>query len=60
MLGDGTEEQNLNQPGATQDRITEEEFADAFKEGRAAQAGKTLISGKPFSSARDHRTGHEC
>ena len=30
MLGDGTEEQNLNQPGDPSKRITEEEVDDAF------------------------------
>ena len=31
MMGDGTEEQNLNQPGAPALRITEGEVKDAFK-----------------------------
>jgi len=30
MMGDGTEEQNLNQPGDPSKRITEEEVDDAF------------------------------
>ena len=32
MLGDGTEEQNLNQPGNPGARITEEEVYEAFKD----------------------------
>ena len=31
MMGDGTEEQNLGQPGNPAARITEEEVAEAFK-----------------------------
>jgi hypothetical protein len=31
MMGDGTEEQNLNQPGVPGARITQEDVADAFK-----------------------------
>ena len=30
MMGDGTEEQNLNQPGDPKARITEEEVDEAF------------------------------
>jgi hypothetical protein len=30
MLGDGTEEQNLNQPGHPEKRIKEEEVDEAF------------------------------
>jgi hypothetical protein len=30
MMGDGTEEQNLNQPGHPEARITEEEVQEAF------------------------------
>ena len=30
MMGDGTEEQNLNQPGDPSKRIPEEEVDDAF------------------------------
>ena len=30
MMGDGTEEQNLNQPGDPSKRITEEEVDEAF------------------------------
>ena len=32
MMGDGTEEQNLNQTGNPVARITEDEVRDAFKE----------------------------
>ena len=32
MMGDGTEEQNLNQKGDPSARITEEEVEEAFKE----------------------------
>jgi len=32
MMGDGTEEQNLNQTGNPAARITEDEVRDAFKE----------------------------
>lgn len=31
MMGDGTEEQNLNQPGDPEKRITKEEVEEAFK-----------------------------
>jgi hypothetical protein len=31
MLGDGTEEQNLNQPGNPKARISRDEVEDAFK-----------------------------
>lgn len=31
MMGDGTEEQNLNQPGHPEARITEAEVSDAFE-----------------------------
>ena len=30
VMGDGTEEQNLGQPGHPEDRITEEDVEDAF------------------------------
>lgn len=33
MMGDGTEEQNLNQKGDPSARITEDEVKDAFKDG---------------------------
>lgn len=33
MLGDGTEEQNLNQPGDPSKRIGEDEVDEAFGEG---------------------------
>ena len=33
MMGDGTEEQNLNQPGNPDARITEKEVEEAFKQG---------------------------
>lgn len=43
MMGDGTEEQNLNQPGNPDARITEKEVEEAFKQGGgqggAAQGG---------------------
>jgi hypothetical protein len=32
MMGDGTEEQNLNQPGDPSKRITEDEVKDAFRD----------------------------
>ena len=32
MMGDGTEEQNLNQPGDPSKRITEQEVDAAFKD----------------------------
>ena len=32
MMGDGTEEQNLGQPGNPGARITEDEVKDAFKD----------------------------
>ena len=33
VMGDGTEEQNLNQPGTPGARITEEEVSEAFEKG---------------------------
>lgn len=33
MMGDGTEEQNLNQKGNPGARITEDEVKEAFKDG---------------------------
>ena len=33
MMGDGTEEQNLNQKGDPSARITEDEVKEAFKDG---------------------------
>ena len=33
MMGDGTEEQNLNQKGDPSARITEAEVQEAFKDG---------------------------
>jgi hypothetical protein len=33
MMGDGTEEQNLNQKGDSSARITEAEVKEAFKNG---------------------------
>ena len=35
VLGDGTEEQNLNQPGDPSKRITQEEVEEAFGEDEA-------------------------
>ena len=35
MMGDGTEEQNLNQPGDPDARITAEEVEEAFGQGDA-------------------------
>ena len=32
MMGDGTEEQNLGQPGNPEARITEDEVKDAFED----------------------------
>lgn len=32
MMGDGTEEQNLNQPGDPKARITRKEVEEAFKD----------------------------
>ena len=34
VLGDGTEEQNLGQPGNPKARITEEEVDEAFKDDK--------------------------
>ena len=41
MMGDGTEEQNLNQKGDPSARITEAEVKDAFGEG-GSDAAETL------------------
>lgn len=38
MMGDGTEEQNLNQKGDPSARITEDEVKEAFK-GKAEKDG---------------------
>lgn len=35
MMGDGTEEQNLGQPGQPGARITEEEVQEAFKDDKS-------------------------
>ncbi len=37
MMGDGTEEQNLGQPGDPSKRITEDEVKDAFKDAPKTQ-----------------------
>jgi hypothetical protein len=37
MMGDGTEEQNLNQKGDPSARITKEEVEEAFKDGAGEQ-----------------------
>jgi len=34
MMGDGTEEQNLNQPGDPSKRITRDEVEDAFAKNK--------------------------
>ncbi|MBV8593109.1 MAG: hypothetical protein JOZ27_02280 [Caulobacteraceae bacterium] len=39
MMGDGTEEQNLNQPGDPSKRITEDEVREAFKDKDKGKAG---------------------
>ncbi len=36
VLGDGTEEQNLGQPGDPKARITKEEVEEAFKDDKAS------------------------
>lgn len=36
VMGDGTEEQNLGQPGDPKKRITEDEVDDAFSEDQAS------------------------
>lgn len=38
MMGDGTEEQNLNQPGDPSRRITEDEVKDAFGKDKTDKA----------------------
>jgi hypothetical protein len=38
MMGDGTEEQNLNQKGDPSARITKDEVEDAFKDKGADQS----------------------
>lgn len=40
MMGDGTEEQNLNQPGTPADRITEDEVKEAFGKDAPAKPAK--------------------
>ena len=40
MMGDGTEEQNLNQKGNPAARITEDEVKEAFKDMPADTADK--------------------
>ncbi len=40
MMGDGTEEQNLNQKGDPAARITEDEVQDAFGEKSETPAAK--------------------
>lgn len=40
MMGDGTEEQNLNQTGNPADRITEDEVKEAFGKDTPAKPAK--------------------
>ena len=40
MMGDGTEEQNLNQKGNPGARITEDEVREAFKDGGNSGGGQ--------------------
>jgi len=40
VLGDETEEQNLNQPGNPEARITEQEIDEAFGQKGGSQGGK--------------------
>lgn len=44
MMGDGTEEQNLNQPGNPDARITQDEVEDAFGKGGGSASNK--VGGK--------------
>lgn len=39
MMGDGTEEQNLGQPGHPENRIKEDEVEEAFKNGGGTEGG---------------------
>ena len=39
MMGDGTEEQNLGQPGTPGARITQDEVEEAFGSGTAGKKG---------------------
>jgi hypothetical protein len=41
MMGDGTEEQNLGQPGNPAARITEDEVKQAFKQDKAPDKPKS-------------------
>lgn len=41
MMGDGTEEQNLNQPGHPENRIKEDEVQEAFKDSGEDAGGKS-------------------
>jgi hypothetical protein len=41
MMGDGTEEQNLNQEGNPSARITEDEVTEAFDQQGQNQEGQT-------------------
>ncbi len=38
MMGDGTEEQNLNQPGHPENRIGQEEVEEAFRSPEGGDA----------------------
>ena len=46
MMGDGTEEQNLGQPGDPAARITEDEVTEAFGD-KSDKGGKPAGEGKP-------------
>lgn len=41
VMGDGTEEQNLGQPGDPKARITEDEVQEAFKDAPEDDASKS-------------------
>lgn len=45
MMGDGTEEQNLGQPGDPAARITEDEVTEAFGDKGSKPAGKDKPQG---------------
>jgi hypothetical protein len=50
MMGDGTEEQNLGQPGDPAARITEDEVKAAFDNGEGPHARKA----EPLSEGETH------
>jgi hypothetical protein len=61
MMGDGTEEQNLNQEGNPAARITEDEVKEAFDDGAGpnSRAAETLPDDEVHDQLADRKTPAE-